>query len=406
MSDISDININHKTKLYVKPRMDQQLIGISDDCLIIQSFYINLSLTMGWTAALVFWLIGLPCLLFAIVAPWMPPYGYRDDGTEVTSFIESISGVPFTGFLIYLLFYVIAMGGTAVAMSLGVSYFYLRTLKKAFSPITFNRKTQMVSIYSQGEKEQIEWSKLSCSMVNVKYASGYVIHQSMILQLNNLSKYVKIGIEGSLVVGALDDGEHEGVEGNWEYIRQYMEQGPDHLTLSTTPVIGLNHLDKQPMYSYNIQDSLRGNWFWPILKTKDRSKIGMFFTYLYWPIKVAFFIPNLLADWLWRRMCLRTLKDSKATPQHSMKNCGKQLLTTNDAETVSTVEEASIDNNLTYAEIKKRLQTASAPKPKQLSLALALLVSSTIYVFFYFLFFNEDFAYFLFGWFITYIMGW
>lgn len=176
-----------------------------------------------------------------------------------------------------------------------------------------------------------------------------------------------------------------------------MEQGPEQLTLAASPVIGLNHLDKQPMYSYNLQDSLKGNWFWPILKQKDRSKIRNVFSYLYWPIKVVFFIPNLLTDWLWRKMCLRTLKDSKATPQYSMKNCGKQLLTTNDAERVST------GTNLTYTEIKKRLQTATSAKPKQLSLGLALLISLALYVLFYFLFFDDALVEFLFGWLFYYL---
>ena len=401
---MSELSLNHKSKLRVKPIMDQQLIGISDDCLIVQHFNINLALTMGWGGAMMFWFIGFPIFLATIAFPWIPPYGYNEDGT-IRTLSDVLNGFFSAGLIVYILV-ILIMGGTALAITLGFSYYNLRTLKKSLSPITFNRKTQMVSMYSQGKKEEVEWSKLSCSLVNVNYASGYVMHQSMVLQLNNVTQSgIKVRIEASLLAEALDDEEHEGAEGNWEYIRQYMEQGPEHLTLAPAPVIGLNHLDKQPMYSYNIQDSLQGNWFWPILKIKDRSKIRIFFTYLYWPIKVAFFIPNLLTDWLWRKMCLRTLKDSKATPQYSLKNCGKQLLTTNDAETVSTVEEASTGTNLTYTEIKKRLQTATSAKPKQLSLALALLISSAIYALFYFLFFDEALGYFLFGWFFDYL-GW
>ena len=402
---MSDISINHKTKLHVKPRMDQQLIGISDDCLIVQHFNINLALTMGWGTALFFWIIGLPMALYIAILPWIPPYGYNEDNS-IATLTDLFYGMGVIGFLIYFFFFIFIGGGTMIAITLGVSYFNLRILKKVFSPVTFNRKTQMVSMYSLGKKEEVEWSKLSCTIVNIKYASGYVMHQSMVLQLNNVSKTgAKVQIEGSLLINALDDGDHDGTEGNWEYIRQYMEQGPEHLTLAPAPVIGLNHLDKQPMYSYNVTDSLRGNWFWPIIKGKDQHKIRIVVSYIYWPIKVAFFIPNLLTDWLWRRMCLRNLKDSKATPQYSLKNCGKQILTTNDAEKVSTIEEASAGNDLSYAEIKKRLKatTTEIAKPNHPPLFLALLISVAINVFFYYLIFDEALGHFLFGWLLAYI---
>jgi len=218
----------------------------------------------------------------------------------------------------------------------------------------------MVSMYSLGEKEEIEWSKLKCTILSFRYASGYVIHHSKVLQLNNLTKdsKVKVRIEGSLIVQELDDNEHHGAEGNWEYIRQFMEQGPDDLNIVATPVVGLNHLDKQAMYSYNAQDSLKSNWFWPILKEKDRNKLAVYFTYtVLWPIKVVFFIPNLLSDWLWRKMCLRQLKDSQATPDFSMKASDKPYLTSNNAEQVITIEEASNHKDLSVSEIRKRLKT-------------------------------------------------
>ena len=401
---MTDLSVNHKSRLQVKPRIDHQLLGISDDCLIIQHFNINLSLSMGWGGALFFWVIGLPMALFLAIAPWMPPYGYRD-GIAITSFIEKISGASLTGILVYFLFYVVIMGGTMIAITLGFSYFNLRLVKQSFSPVTFNRKTQTVSIAANGVKEEIEWERLSATIAQVVYSSGYVMHQSKVLRLHNLSKIprIKIQIEGSLFVEELDDEEHSGAEANWEYIRQFMQQGPENLMIPNLPIIGIDHLDKQPMYSYNVKGSLKGHWFWPIFKEKNQHGVTLFFTLLFWPIKVIFFIPNLLSDWLWRRMCLRTLKDSKATPRHSLKKCGNNMLTANDAEKVISVEEASATKDLSYGEVKRRLQEGSASKPKQPSLALALLISLSVYVFLYFFFTDEALGDFLFGWILDYL---
>ncbi len=394
---MSDLSVNHKSRLQVKPRIDHQLLGLSDDCLIIQHFNINLSLSMGWGGALFFWLVGLPAFIFTFIFPWLPPYGYLEDGS-IATLADRISGFKWFAYILVILI----MGGTALAITLGFSYFNLRLVKKSFSPVTFNRKTQMVSIYANGEKEEVEWTRLSATIAQVIYSSGYVMHQSKVLRLHNLSKNPKIKaqIEGSLFFEELDDKEHSGAEANWEYIRQFMQQGPENLMIPNLPIIGIDHLDKQAMYSYNVKDSLKGHWFWPIFKEKNQHGVTLFFTLIFWPIKVAFFIPNLLTDWLWRRMCLRALKDSKATPLHSLKSCGNKMLTANDAEKVITVEEASATKDLSYAVIKKRLnKTESVQQPKQSSLALALLISLAVYVLFYFLFFDDDLVEFFLGWF-------
>ncbi|HIO96380.1 MAG TPA: hypothetical protein EYG71_00450, partial [Leucothrix sp.] len=88
---MTDLSVNHKSRLQVKPRIDHQLLGISDDCLIIQHFNINLSLSMGWGGALFFWLLGLPMVVYGVLQPLLPPYGYNDDGTVAVLSDLSIS---------------------------------------------------------------------------------------------------------------------------------------------------------------------------------------------------------------------------------------------------------------------------------------------------------------------------
>ena len=76
------------------------------------------------------------------------------------------------------------------------------------------------------------------------------------------------------------------------------------------------------------------------------------------------------------------------------------MLTTNDAEKVSTIEEASAGNDLSYAEIKKRLKTTTSAivKPNHPPLIVALLISVAIYILSYYMFFDDDLVEFLFGW--------
>ena len=100
------ITLKHNSQLNVAPRIEQQLISIDEEQLIIQHFNGNVTVSFGWGGALLFWIIGLPISLFLTIHPWLPPYGYRD-GVAITSFYEKLSGVPLSGFMLYLLFFIV-----------------------------------------------------------------------------------------------------------------------------------------------------------------------------------------------------------------------------------------------------------------------------------------------------------
>ena len=80
---MSKTPITANTRFGVPPEINEELLGISDDCLMVQSEHIKLGLNFGFGAVLTFLFMRLLAFLFAVTAPWMPPYGYRDDGTEI-----------------------------------------------------------------------------------------------------------------------------------------------------------------------------------------------------------------------------------------------------------------------------------------------------------------------------------
>ncbi len=348
------MSINHNTQFPVHPHIDHQLIGINNNTLVIQHFNINLLVSIGWGACLFFWLMGLPSLLAIIIGPWLPPYGYNDDGSAAT-LIDVLQG-DIRGHIAYLLFIVI-MGGFAIAMTLGMSYLNLKGVKRSFSPICFNRDTQTVSIYYGGEKQEIAWQDLEAEIQTMTYTSGYVPHRAQVLRLTNLGKQTRI--EGNFWADPLDKNDtnhkHSGAESLWEYIHQFMSEGPDHLKIPTERFMGIDHLDKQPIYSYDFKRSLESHWFWPIVKVKTTEiSYIVFCSLVICPIKIVFFIPNLFTDWLWRKLCLKILKDTPVTPAYTLNHL-ENIITPEHSEQVLAKGEDSMKGN-TYAEIKRRLK--------------------------------------------------
>lgn len=331
------------------PEIDHQLLGINDDCLLVQNYYAAHNVIMGWGGVWLFWLIGLPGFISFVIAPWLPPYGYRN-GIEIISFYEKISGLPLSAFIAYFLFYVIMLGGTSVAITLGFGYLLLRTASKNLSLIAFNRKTQTVSTLVKGEILTVPWHELRTEGKGKTLVSGYVPHRVKLVFIKNFGDFTAIdGTHGSADNNATD------TEVLWEYIRVFMTQGPQSLNVSTTGYLGINNLDKQPLFSYDFATSLKSNWPWPIIKDKNRNPVMLFVQVaVVWPFRVVAFIPNMLTDWLWRKMCLRKLKDSKAVPHYHLAQY-PDMITPKDVEKVITVEEASRLKGIPYPEAQKRL---------------------------------------------------
>ena len=65
---MSKTPITANTRFGVPPEINEELLGISDDCLMVQSEHIKLGLNFGFGAVLTFLFMGLPAFLFAVIA--------------------------------------------------------------------------------------------------------------------------------------------------------------------------------------------------------------------------------------------------------------------------------------------------------------------------------------------------
>ena len=347
MSKLKKNDIDHLTRFNVKPRIDAQLLGLSDECLILHHFSLRLGLTFGWVSTWLFWVLGLPTLVYLIVAPWLPPYGYRD-GIEITSFYEKITGYPIIEIFGNFLFSII-LGGIFIGILLGFGYAHLRRSAKNYSPIIFDRKSNIVYTYCDGSRQEVGWSDLRVSFRNAYYTSGFVPSRREVVYLDNLGEHTLI--EEGLPAKGLDDEVHTSAEAIWEFIRHFMNEGPEALKVPINSFSGFDNLYQQPFYSYAFMESVAAHWFWPLFRTKDRHAVTIFFTLFCWPLKVLFFVPNILTDWLWRKISLSKFRDSPATPNSFLRQC-EGLITSTDAK--KYIEEAvGHSEYVDFLELKK-----------------------------------------------------
>ena len=326
---MSKTQITANTRFNVPPEINEELLGISDDCLMVQSEHIKLGLNFGFGAVLTFLFMGLPAFLFAVIAPWMPPYGYYDDGTEIISFVENISSYPIGGFVVYFVVYVFLGGGFFILMTYGFARLARTNASKRFSPITFNRQAQTVSAVFQKKEATIPWSEVK----GVQYlrrtagASATAMHRDVI-ELEQL-------------------GMMEGDESLWEYISIFMNEGPNRLSIR--PYMS-DAWDHEPLYSRTFKQARHHHRIWPIITNEGLHPIT---SYIIWPFKVVLYFPFLLTEWFWRRMMLRANKKSINFPATRFKNCTGTRITGQMATQVAEGRDERYGIN--YLEVKRRL---------------------------------------------------
>lgn len=321
--------ISPSTRFNVPPEINEELLTISDTCLMVQSEHIKLGLNFGFGAVLTFLFMGLPAFLFAVIAPWMPPYGYRN-GVEITTFIEKISGVSVEGLLAYLFFYVLLGGGFFIFMTYGFARLARTNASKRFSPITFNRQTQMVSAVFHKKETTIPWRQVKGTQYQRRTAGASltIMHRDVI-ELEHL-------------------GMMEGDESLWEYICIFMHEGPGRLHIR--PYMS-DAWDHEPLYSRTFVQARHHHRIWPIVTNPGLHPL---FSYTLWPFKVVLYIPFLLTEGFWRWMMLRASKKSINFPEYRFQHCNGQKVTGKTATRVARDREEI--NGINYLEIKRRLK--------------------------------------------------
>ena len=64
---------NANTRFNYPPVLEDQLLGINDNCLMLQHRGIKLGLNYAFGGVLVFLFMGIPFFLSFIAQPWLPP---------------------------------------------------------------------------------------------------------------------------------------------------------------------------------------------------------------------------------------------------------------------------------------------------------------------------------------------
>ncbi|HIO96764.1 MAG TPA: hypothetical protein EYG71_02425 [Leucothrix sp.] len=338
--------------LEVKPTADEQFMGINTTCLIFQSYHGGLSLMYASGSMLFFWLMGLPWFLFILIEPWLPPYGYNEDGS-VATFLGSLGNLSLGGFLAYLLF-VLIMGGMSLMLTIGMARLALHNVATKYSPIRFNRKTQMVSSVYMSKVYETSWKDITATTHSkIAISQSYIPRTRIVLTLKNKDGDIIGQIEGNKnAENIIDHQIFDGGESLWEYIRIFMTEGPEVLPV---PVVWFKFWDLQPQYSYPFKEAVEHHWPWPIIRHPNVPGSAKFFLILFWPYRVVTFLPFLLVEWLWRKMCLKVLPKGRANPALFLKDCDEVLMT---GAMVKKVGKHKYDEmwELPYLEAKKRLE--------------------------------------------------
>ena len=329
---MSHQEVNPKVRFNTQATIDIQFLAMSDDCLMIQRSGIQLALNYAFGGVLAFLFLGLPAFLMTIIAPWLPPYGYTDDGVKIETLSQLLNGYDITqfNFLGYFLF-VFVLGGFFILISLGYALFCRSVVTKKNSPLVFNRKSQNVSAIVHKKDVSIPWSEISGDI-----RTRTLLGPAMIPGVRDVIEFDHLT--------SIDGGEKV-----WEYLSIFMEEGPQVLSV---PVYKSDMWDHQSLYSRTFKQAVKHHWFWPIEKN---PLLGKIISYVIWPIRVVMFIPFVVTDWYWRRMCLKSYEKSNCFPDQRFAacGCGDEKITGDMA--TKLYKGKTDDNGINYLELKRRL---------------------------------------------------
>ena len=213
--------ITASTHFNSPPVLKGQLLGISDDCLMLQHLGIKrgLNVAFGWAFSFLF--IGIPASILPFWSSFYGSfYGYNGDGS-IATFADVVADLDF---------YILILGGVGLGLYLWFIPLLLvrTTISKNSSPIIFNRQTQTISAVFHKKETTISFSEIKASFyTQTKLGSG-------LIPMNY--EALKEALEG---VEALEEvleieglGRLEGNESLWEFIRIFMQEGADNLKIT------------------------------------------------------------------------------------------------------------------------------------------------------------------------------
>ncbi|WP_223671343.1 hypothetical protein [Kangiella shandongensis] len=284
-------NINKNTKFDVPKRLDRQLHSINQNHLQIRTIVGESFAVMGFAGWLGFFLVGLPVI--ATIITILPE--------EIERYQSGLSD-SLTLILILICVKVAFILGT-----IGSSFFYSHQLKRS-TPILFDRKDKAIRMIQMGVLYECSWNNVKGVIQNMTSAAGVVITQDTAIVLKmkpvrNINgkplnrqqqKTANAVIEESFTA----DG-YDGCEMAWEFIREFMENGPEDLDVPKRLYYPLS--SKTTRTSISFREAVSYHWPFPPYRDNEPTTLQVIKTILV-PVRLAFYIPNVLADGCWHWM--------------------------------------------------------------------------------------------------------
>lgn len=284
-------SINKNTKFDAPKRLDRQLHSINQDHLQIRTLVGESFAVMGFAGWIGFFLVGVPLIVYSAPLLFMGIERLEAGLSEPYIYILA----PFFIAFVFLI-------GT-----IGFSWFYSRQLKRS-TPILFDRKDKMIRMIQMGVLYECSWDNVKGVIQNMTSAAGVVITQDTAIVLKMkpvrtingkpLNKQQQKTANAVIEESFTADG-YDGCEMAWEFIREFMENGPEGLDVPKRLYYPLS--SKTTRTSISFREAISYHWPFPPYRDNEPTTLQVIKTILV-PVRLAFYIPNVLADGCWHWM--------------------------------------------------------------------------------------------------------
>ncbi|SAK76032.1 hypothetical protein AWB80_04417 [Caballeronia pedi] len=262
----------------VKPQIGEQFVAISQQCLEVQSVMSGSGVTLArmWSVLTFYFTLFVG---YALVRDFVDPIRQADPAS-LPFLLADVAMLTIDCFLIFAF--------------------------KRLSNIVFNRHTQRVYGMLGKNLWQVDWKDIQATTETDLGVYGAVTHPRLQLNLKRVNKWGKL--ETATQVFRLAPHNNTDIISVWEYVRTFMEEGPDLLPIPTKRD-WFQTADHK--ISFTPMEAWRHYAPWPLVEPTDdferTAKVR------FWPIWTFFSFPYCMAIalpwWLVVKICWIHLTD-------------------------------------------------------------------------------------------------
>ncbi len=295
------------------PIIDDQLVSIGKTCLDLRAFPAWDAIMMGWVG----------CLTFVVLCP-----------TVIGLLAEMVYYSAIVPIIVLSILY--------LGMSLGFSYAHIRHIAK-YSNIRFNRSTGKVYATVHGQRCEADWHSITASSrtrLTGAAGGGFYPETTLNIHMQEIKqppKYPKLEMRGILKPSQVTGGSPAGVLCLWEFICDYMENGPDDLMLRKPE----GYLMSAYKISLPPKENFKKYFPWPITTNQDTFGWKVLKRAL-WPAKIIIFPVAFASQLLWHIMYTTFKGQFPSLPAESETGCDQNRLKLEDILACGDVEQRSM----------------------------------------------------------------